>query len=100
MACDRARPKAPPAKIPNALADEVKRWVIAWGNGEDKALERAMQKAERLHGLYLRTLKALQDQRRPRPPVVVWHAEQVNVGPVRISVANLGLPFHSSEATP
>jgi hypothetical protein len=56
---------------------------------ESEALERAAEKVERLHRLYLRTLKALQDQRRPRPPVAVRHAEQVNVGPVRISVDNL-----------
>jgi hypothetical protein len=67
---------------------------------EADALERATKKVDLLHRLYLRTLKALQDQRRPRPSIAVRHAEQVNVGPVRISVANLGLPFHSCEATP
>jgi hypothetical protein len=67
---------------------------------EDKALERAMQKVERLRGLYLRTLKALQDQRRPRLPIAVRNAEQVNVGPVRISVDNVGLPSHNGEGTP
>jgi hypothetical protein len=46
---------------------------------EAEALERAMQKVEKLHGLYLRTLKALQDLRRPRPVVAVRHSEQVNV---------------------
>jgi hypothetical protein len=56
---------------------------------EAEALERAAEKVERLHQLYLRTLKALQDQRRSRPPVAVRQAQQVNVGPVRISVDNL-----------
>jgi hypothetical protein len=67
---------------------------------EAEALERAMQKVERLHGLYLRTLRALQDQRRPRPPGAVRNAEQVNVGPLRISVVNLDLPSYSNEAPP
>jgi hypothetical protein len=35
---------------------------------ESEALERAAQKVERLHRLYLRTLKALQEQRRVRRP--------------------------------
>jgi hypothetical protein len=64
---------------------------------EAEALERATEKVELLQRLYLRTLKALQDQRRPRPHVAVRHAEQVNVGPVRISVDNLNLPSPSSE---
>jgi hypothetical protein len=59
---------------------------------EAEALERATEKVERIHRLYLRTLKALQDQRRPCPPVAVRHAEQVNIGPVRISAADIGLP--------
>ena len=56
---------------------------------EAEALERATEKVERLHRLYLRTLKALQDQRRPCPPVAVRHAEQVNVDMLQINVANL-----------
>ncbi len=67
---------------------------------ESEALAGAARKAEVLHRLYLRTLKALQDQRRPGPHVAVPHAEQVNVGPVRISVDNLGLFYHSSEGPP
>jgi hypothetical protein len=67
---------------------------------ESEALERAAAMVGRLHSLYFRTLKALQDLRRPRPPVRVRNAEQVNVGPIRISVDNLSLPFHSSEVTP
>jgi hypothetical protein len=62
---------------------------------ESEALEGAARKVELLQRLYLRTLKALQDQRRPRPAIAVRHAEQVNIGPVRISVDNLGLPSHS-----
>jgi hypothetical protein len=56
-----------------------------------EALERAAAKVERLHGLYLRTLKALQDQRKPLPLVGIQHAEQVNISPIRISVGNVGL---------
>jgi hypothetical protein len=67
---------------------------------EAEALERAIEKVERLHRLYLRTLKALQDLRRPRPPVAIHQAEQVNVGPVRISVDSLGLPSHRCECSP
>jgi hypothetical protein len=67
---------------------------------ESEALEGAAEKVERLHRLYLRTLKALQDQRRPRSPVTTRHAEQVNVGPFRISLDNLSLPSHSNEGPP
>jgi hypothetical protein len=58
---------------------------------EAEALERATDKVERIHRMYVLTLKALQDQRRPHLPVGVCHAEQVNIGPVRISVDNLVL---------
>jgi hypothetical protein len=64
---------------------------------ESEALEGAARKVELLHRLYLRTLKGLQDQRRPHPSVAVRHAEQVNVVPVRISVDNRGLPSHNGE---
>jgi hypothetical protein len=67
---------------------------------ESEALEGAARKVELLQRLYLRTLKALQDQRRPRPAVAVRHAEQVNVSPIRISADNLALPSHSSEVAP
>ena len=60
---------------------------------ESEALESAAEKVERLQSLFLRTLKALQDQQRPRPPVAERHAKQVNVGPVRISVDKLALPY-------
>jgi hypothetical protein len=59
---------------------------------EAEALERAAAKVERLHRLYLRTSKALLDQRRPCPRVAVQHAEQVNIGPVKISMDNSGSP--------
>jgi hypothetical protein len=58
---------------------------------EAEALERAMQKVERLHGLYLRTLKVLKDQR-GLGAVAVWHTEHESIGPLRISMANLCLP--------
>jgi hypothetical protein len=64
---------------------------------ESEALESAAEKVERLQSLFLRTLKALQDQQRPRPPVAVRHIEQVTIGPVRISIDNLFLPTGSSE---
>lgn len=67
---------------------------------ESEALEGAARKVEQLHRLYLRTLKALQDQRRQRPPVAVRHAEKTNSGPVRISVDSLGLPSHNNEGPP
>jgi hypothetical protein len=41
---------------------------------------------ERLHRLYLRTLRALQDQRRLQPSVVVRRAGQVNVAQQQINV--------------
>lgn len=65
---------------------------------EAEALEAAARKVELLHRLYLRTLKVVEEERRPRPPVVVRHAEQVNVGSIRISLDGLGLPPHSIES--
>jgi hypothetical protein len=56
-----------------------------------EALERATKKVELLQRMYLRTLNALQDQRRTHPPPAVRHAEQVNVRPIQVSVDNLGL---------
>jgi hypothetical protein len=67
---------------------------------EADALERATKKVDLFHRLYLHTLKALKDQRRPHPSVAVRHAEQVNVGPVRISLNCLGMPFQGGEDTP
>jgi hypothetical protein len=64
---------------------------------EAEALERAMEKVERIHRMYLRTLTALQDQRHLRTPVAVRHADQVNVGPIRINVDNMFVPNRSGE---
>jgi hypothetical protein len=52
-----------------------------------EALAEAAGMVERLHRLYLRTLRALQDQRRLQPPVVVRRAGQVNVAHQQINVA-------------
>jgi hypothetical protein len=51
------------------------------------AQDRAAGLVERLHRLYLRTLRALQDQRRLQPPVIVRRAGQVNVAQQQINVA-------------
>jgi hypothetical protein len=47
---------------------------------------RAAGMMERCHQLYLRTLRALQDQRRLQPPLVVRRAGQVNVAHHQIHV--------------
>jgi hypothetical protein len=52
-----------------------------------ETLRRAAGMVERLHRLYLRTLRALQDQRRLQPPLVVRRAGQVNVAHQQINVA-------------
>jgi hypothetical protein len=67
---------------------------------ESEALERAAAMVERVHALYLRTLKALQDQRRPNPTVTIRHAEQVNVVPIKVGVDNLELNSFNYEALP
>jgi hypothetical protein len=54
---------------------------------EAEALEGAAGMVERIHRLYLRTLKALQELRRVRPPVVVRRAGQVNIGQQQVNVA-------------
>jgi hypothetical protein len=43
--------------------------------------------AERYHGRFLRTLKALRDLRRYAPTVIVKRAGQVNVGGQQVNVA-------------
>jgi hypothetical protein len=53
-----------------------------------EAQDRAAGMVERLHRLYLRTLRALHDQRRLQPPVVVRRAGQVNVAQQQINVAS------------
>jgi hypothetical protein len=52
---------------------------------EVEATEQAARLVERCHRLYLRTLRALQDQRRAGP-VLVRHARQVNVAGQQINV--------------
>jgi len=49
-----------------------------------ETLEQAVRMVERLHGLYLRTLKALQERR--RPAVLVRNARQVNLANQRINL--------------
>jgi hypothetical protein len=44
-----------------------------------EAMAGAAEMVERVHRLYLRTLRALQEQRRLAPPVVVRRAGQVNI---------------------
>jgi hypothetical protein len=53
------------------------------------AQDRTAGMVERCHRLYLRTLRALQDQRRLQPPVVVRRAGQVNVAQQQINVTAL-----------
>jgi hypothetical protein len=64
---------------------------------ESEALEGAARKVEQMHRLYLRTLKALQDQRRPRPAVAVRHAKRAIVGPLQISMGALCFPSFSDK---
>jgi hypothetical protein len=42
---------------------------------------------ERFHGLYLRTMRALQDRRRLGPAVIVRRAGQVNIAQQQINVS-------------
>jgi len=56
---------------------------------EAETLENAVAMVERLQGLYLRTLKALRDQRRA-PRVLVRRAGQVNVGHQQLNVSGRG----------
>ena len=60
---------------------------------ESEALESVAEKGERLHGLHLGTLKALQDLRQPYLLATSRYAEHVNVSPIQISVDNLATPF-------
>jgi hypothetical protein len=52
-----------------------------------EATEQAGRMVERFHRLLLRTVRALQDLRRPVPPVVVRRAAQVNIGQQQVNVA-------------
>jgi hypothetical protein len=58
---------------------------------EAENLERAIGMVERLHRLYVRTLKALQDQRSV-PRVTVRRAGQVNVAHQQVNVSGRGGP--------
>jgi hypothetical protein len=52
-----------------------------------EAVDQAMGMVERYHRLYLRALKALQDQRRLSTPLIVRRAGQVNIGGQQINVS-------------
>jgi hypothetical protein len=54
-----------------------------------EAQAQAAGMVERYHRLYLRTLRALQDQRRLQPPVIVRRAGQVNVAQQQVNVTGL-----------
>jgi hypothetical protein len=64
------------------LQEHEPRWL---SHAEETAEAAAM--VERWHGIYLRTLKALRDQRRYAPTVIVQQAGQVNVGGQQVNVA-------------
>jgi hypothetical protein len=64
-----------------AEADHLPRLTYA------EAIEEAATMAERYHGRFLRTLKALRDLRRYAPTVIVRSAGQVNVGGQQVNVA-------------
>jgi hypothetical protein len=53
-------------------------------------MEHAAGMAERYHRLFLRSLRALQDQRRLGRPVVVRRAGQVNIAQQQVNVSGLG----------
>jgi hypothetical protein len=55
---------------------------------EAAAVEEAATMVERLHRMFLRTLKGLQDLRRHSPRLIVQNARQVNVGGQQVNVAN------------
>jgi hypothetical protein len=65
---------------------------------EAEALEGAMKKVEQLHGLYVRTLKTLQEQLRLRTAAGARHAELVKVGPIRIGMDDLCFPSPGSNS--
>jgi hypothetical protein len=52
-----------------------------------EALQGAARMVERFQRLYLQALRALQDQRRIGPPVIVRRAGQVNIGQQQINLA-------------
>lgn len=68
---DRIRRNKPGLELPRVSAAE--------------AVEQAARMVERFHRLYLRTLRALQDQRRAAP-ILIHHARQVNVAQQQINL--------------
>jgi hypothetical protein len=52
-----------------------------------EAMDQAAGMVERFHRLYLRTLRALLDQRRLGRPVIVRRAGQVNIAQQQVNVA-------------
>jgi hypothetical protein len=69
----------------SASGDPLKEWNELPRVTVAEAVEEALVMIERFHGLYLRTLKALQD-RRSAPAVVVRRGRQVNVGQQQVNV--------------
>jgi len=57
------------------------------GIADAEALEGAARMAERFQRLYLQVLRALQDQRRINPPVIVRRAARVNIAQQQVNVA-------------
>jgi hypothetical protein len=57
---------------------------------EAEAVDRAAAMVERCQRLFLRALRALQDQRRLRPPVIVRRAGQVNIAQQQVNLAGAG----------
>jgi hypothetical protein len=55
-----------------------------------EAMDHAAGMVDRYHRLFLRTLRALQDQRRLGRPVVVQRAGQVNIGERQLNVSGPG----------
>ena len=64
-----------------------------------QAIDQAMQMVERFHGVFLRTLKLLQDMRRVSPRVVVRRAGQVNVGQHQVNVSGSHPPTPAATDT-
>ena len=54
-----------------------------------EAVEQAAVMVERMQRLYLKALRALQDQRRIGPPVIIRRAAQVNIGQQQVNVAGV-----------
>ncbi len=57
-----------------------------------QAIDQAASLADRFHRMFVRSLRALRDQRRYNPTIVVQNVGQVNVGQEQVNVANTGSP--------